>query len=49
MVIELFEVEIGGPAGYGASGLYQSCCMLTVGLAQVPVNVTWAVEEQVIA
>jgi hypothetical protein len=49
MLTELFEEAIGIPPGKGFSGLYQSCCMLTVGLKMVDVKVTGLPELQVIA
>lgn len=49
MLKVLLLVAIGGPAGNGLIGLYQSCCILTVGLEQVPLNVTALVVLQSIA
>jgi hypothetical protein len=44
----LFELAMGTPPGKGFSGLYQSCCILTVGLLAVPEKVTGLPELQVI-
>src|ERR1043165_6319181 len=49
MVVVLLELEMGGPAGGGCRGLNQSCCRLTVGLVQVPVNVTAELVLQFVA
>jgi hypothetical protein len=48
MLSELFDVAIGTPPGSGLSGLYQSCCMLAVGVKIVEVKVTGLPELQVI-
>jgi hypothetical protein len=48
MLILLFDVAIGTPPGSGFSGLYQSCCILTVGLKMVEVKVTGLPELQLI-